>query len=307
MNGNASRQHGMGWIRDYPDHRDLRLTSKTIRPMMETVMGQSAELIEKRQFKKLDLPAFVDLRSGFSPVEDQGKIESCTAHVVSAIAEYLEQKAFSEYSHRSRLFLYKATKNLLRAQGNVGVFLRTAMGALRLFGAPPEEYWPYDLSKQDEEPPAFCYAFAANYKSVNYVRLDTPDIDTAELLMAIKTQLAAGFPLAFGTMLFDTPLMHASRPETLGQLPYPCNSDRPKGGHAMVAVGYDDSIVIEHSKPDGSKSKGAILIRNSWGTGWGKDGYGWLPYSYIQGGLSVDWWVLLKQDWVDTGVFGLNC
>jgi hypothetical protein len=82
--------------------------------MMETLLGRSAELVEKKQFKKLDLPAFVDLRPGFSPVEDQGKVEACTAHVVTAIAEYLEQKALDEYSHRSRLFLYKATKNLLR-------------------------------------------------------------------------------------------------------------------------------------------------------------------------------------------------
>jgi C1A family cysteine protease len=306
MNGTASRQHGMGWIRDYPDHRDFRLTSKAVRPMLDVVMGRSAKLIENRQFKKLDLPSFVDLRAGFSPVEDQGKIEACTAHVVTSIAEYLEQKASQEYRHRSRLFLYKTTKNLLKARGNVGVFLRTAMGALRLFGLPPEEYWAYDPAQLDAEPPAFCYAFAANYKAIHYVRLDTPDIYDDELLLAIKTQLAAGFPLAFGTMMFDAPMMHASRPDTLGQLPYPASSDRPIGGHAMVAVGYDDSLVIEHSKPDGLRSKGAILIRNSWGPGWGKEGYGWLPYTYIQRGLSVDWWVLLQQDWVDTGVFGLG-
>ncbi|HEY9878640.1 MAG TPA: C1 family peptidase [Leptolyngbyaceae cyanobacterium] len=306
MNGIASRQHGMGWIRDYPDHRDLRLTSSTVRPLLEMVMGRSAKLVEDRQLKKLDLPPFVDLRNGFSPVEDQGRIESCTAHVVTSIAEYLEQKTSQEYRHRSRLFLYKTTKNLLKVQGNVGVFLRTAMGALRLFGLPPEEYWPYDVSQLDAEPPAFCYAFAANYKAIQYVRLDTPEVYDDELLLAIKTQLAAGFPLAFGTMLFDAPLSYASRPDTLGQMPYPANSDRPLGGHAMVAVGYDDSLTIEHFKPGGIKSKGAILVRNSWGPGWGKEGYGWLPYSYIQKGLSVDWWVLLKQDWVDTGVFGLN-
>jgi C1A family cysteine protease len=49
----------------------------------------------------------------------------------------------------------------------------------------------------------------------------------------------------------------------------------------------------------------ALLIRNSWGTGWGSGGYGWLPYDYVVTGLAVDWWSLLKNEWVDTGIFKL--
>jgi C1A family cysteine protease len=39
------------------------------------------------------------------------------------------------------------------------------------------------------------------------------------------------------------------------------------------------------------------------GTGWGENGYGWLPYEYVLKGLADDWWSLLKNEWVDTGKF----
>lgn len=298
--------HGTGWIRDYPDFRDLEFSSDSVRPLLELALGSSAvELVEAHKLQRLKLPTSANLQEDFTPIEDQGKIECCTAHVVTSIAEYLCKKANNEQASYSRLFLYKVTKNLLKTKGNVGVFLRTTIGAVRLFGLPPEEYWPFDVAKHDEEPPAFCYAFASNYKALKYVRLDAPGIPPDELLKTIKLQLAAGFPLAFGTVLFDGPIAHSNSTKTPGQIPFPHSKDQSKGGHAMVAVGYDDSIVIQNPKSEVATT-GAIRIRNSWGTGWGEEGYGWLPYAYISSNLSVDWWALLSQDWVKTGEFGLN-
>lgn len=76
------------------------------------------------------------------------------------------------------------------------------------------------------------------------------------------------------------------------------------GGHAVAAVGYDDKRKIKNSDVGGQETVGALLIRNSWGTGWGNAGYGWLPYNYVLDGLAVDWWSILKKEWVDTNQFG---
>ena len=51
-------------------------------------------------------------------------------------------------------------------------------------------------------------------------------------------------------------------------------------------------------------TKGALIIRNSWGVEWGDGGYGFMPYNYVTEGLAEDWWTLIQQGWVDTGQFG---
>ena len=76
------------------------------------------------------------------------------------------------------------------------------------------------------------------------------------------------------------------------------------GGHAVDVAGYNDNLVIRNSNAGSAPTTGALLIRNSWGTGWGDAGYGWLPYDYVLKGLAVDWWSLIKAEWVDTGKFG---
>ena len=63
-----------------------------------------------------------------------------------------------------------------------------------------------------------------------------------------------------------------------------------------MACGYDDTITI-------GSDKGALLIRNSWGTGWANAGYAWMTYRYVTAGLATDWWSLVKAEWVDTGQF----
>jgi C1A family cysteine protease len=277
----GEKMYGMGWQRDLPDVRDYTPENDRI-----------AKLFKKS--KALKPPAAgikkkVDLSTICSPIENQGDIGSCTAHAGVGLLEYYENRAFGKFIDASRLFLYKTTRNLLHWTGDTGAWLRTTMKAMVLFGIPPEEYYPYDVSKFDEEPNAFCYAFGQSYQSINYVRLDKITRSTDELLTRVKTFLSAGYPSMFGFTVYNFG-------NDKGEFLFPGPGDRVKGGHAVVAVGYDDNRKI-------GNDKGGIKIRNSWGAGWGENGYGWLPYSYIEAGLAEDFWSLFKNDYVDTHNF----
>lgn len=278
---------GLGWHSDLPDFRDHTPATPTV----AKVLGKSAPL--KKANATTKLPAKVDLRQYCSPIEDQGQLNSCTAHAGTAMYEYFEQRAFGKYVDASRLFLYKVTRQLLQFDGDSGAYLRDTMKAMVLFGLPPEKYWPYDVKHYDNDPNSFCFSFAQSYQAVDYYRLDPPGTSPKDLLAHIKTNLAAELPAMFGFSVYSSmpPLG-----EGTGNIPFPSRGDTLEGGHAVLAVGYDDAKKI-------GANKGALLIRNSWGTTWGEAGYGWLPYAYVEQGLAQDFWSMVKGEFVDTDLF----
>jgi C1A family cysteine protease len=294
---------GLGWLPDYPDFRDYTFerteVASRFKELEQRSVGEMVKGVGVKETAKLRLPTKRDLRRWCSPIEDQGPLGSCTANAGVGIMEYFERRAFNKHIDASRLFLYKATRNLLHWTGDTGAYLRTTMGAMVLFGVPPEEYHPYVVADFDDEPSAFNYSFARNYEAIQYYRLDPAAAPRKALLRRIKLFLTFGLPSMFGFTVFSS--IGQARDD--GRVPFPCRHESVLGGHAVVAVGYDDRAEIENTLCD-NEYKGALLIRNSWGTGWGDRGYGWLPYEYVLRGLAVDWWSLLKSEWVDTGKFG---
>ena len=284
---------GLGWVRDLPDFRDYSPENEKIKPLLKKLNLLSTPA---------SLPVKIDLRAWCAPIEDQGALGSCTANAGVGMIEFYEKKAYGVWLDASRLFLYKATRNLLGWTGDTGAYLRTTMGAMALFGVPPEKYWPYKIASFDTEPTAFLYAFAQSFQALNYYRLDPVGTTPTNLLSQIKTNLAGNLPSMFGFTVYDS--ISQANGAGKGKIPFPCSTDKVAGGHAIMAIGYDDTLAIKNTN-GGKTTTGALLIRNSWGTSWGDMGYGWLPYEYVLKGLAVDWWALISEKYVETTKFGI--
>jgi C1A family cysteine protease len=120
---------GTGWLPPMPDMRDYTTDTPEIAKM--------ASALNIKDGKKM--PSSVDLRAMFSLVDNQLNLGSCTANAAVGILEYCERKAFGKHIESSRLFIYKATRNLMGVTGDTGAWLRSTMGALVLCGVPPEK------------------------------------------------------------------------------------------------------------------------------------------------------------------------
>jgi C1A family cysteine protease len=310
-----SIQNGLGWMPDLPDFRDLTNESSTVQEIFSNATMKFNPVLKGGKSAKgasaapLTLASSVDLRAWCSPIEDQGQLGSCTANAGVGMLEYYQRRAFGIHLDASRLFLYKVTRNLLKWTGDTGAYLRTTMKAMAGFGVCPEEYWPYSDAKTganggpndpfEKEPSGFNYQFASNYKSTTYYRLDPVGATPTTILNNIKTYAAAGLPSMFGFTVYSSISLASTNG---GKIPYPKVGDTVRGGHAVMIVGYDDTMVIQNGV-GGPKTTGAFLIRNSWGTSWGNSGYGYLPYEYVLKGLAQDFWSIVNANFFNANSF----
>lgn len=293
----SEQTFGTGWLAPLPDLRDYTETEPEVAKMSKKLGLGNAKKLKAA-------PTSVDLRGWCSPIEDQGFLGSCTAQAAVGIVEYFQIRAFNRHIEGSRLFVYKTTRNLMKVTGDTGAWLRTTMGALTLCGVPDEKYWRYtDESPDfDIDPGGFVYAIADNYEAIRYFCHDpiAANVSGKSTLASVKKYLAAGVPSMFGFWGFPS----FDSCDVVGGIPYPCPNEQAEWGHAIVAVGYDDGKKLTNTECNNTTT-GALLIRNSWGTGWGDKGYGWIPYQYVTDRLATDFWSLLGMEWIDTKQFGL--
>jgi C1A family cysteine protease len=268
-----------GWIRQEPSDKDYDLDHLTSSGLRATLSMAGAP------------PASVDLRAYDVPIVDQGNLGSCTANALAGLLGWYIKKTTGMNYVASRLFTYYMTRLLEGRPANqdTGATIRGTIGSLAVFGVPPETsslkgiVWPYTISKFSQIPPMAVSLAALAYQGVTYALIDKPG--TQDVLGTIKSVLAAGFPMEFG---FDVFSSYPSASKT-GIFAVPKPGEQIVGGHAVMAVGYDDSMQ-------------ALLIRNSWGLV-GNAGYFWLPYWYILNNHAADFWTLTSARFINLGQF----
>jgi C1A family cysteine protease len=244
-----------GWVPDLPDQRDHIFAAPP------PVLAQ--------------LPPAVDLRDECpKEVYDQGKLGSCTANAIAAAFEFdLLRQGLADFMP-SRLFIYYNERvKLGTVDVDSGAMIRDGIKSVSKQGVCTEVSWPYDITTFTVKPPQSCYHEALGNRATSYQRV-------VPTLSQLKGCLAAGYPIVFGFRVYES--FESPEVAQTGVVPLPQANEQALGGHAVLAVGYDDAST-------------RFLVRNSWGSGWGQNGYFTMPYAYLtERGLSSDFWAILQ-------------
>lgn len=219
-------------------------------------------------------PSFgdTDLREYTSPRHNQRTTGSCVAQ---SLVKALELKRIMQYGYDkhvdlSILCLYYLAREQMgpeKVNEDKGTYISFACHCMREFGVPPEKLWGFDPKKVFKRPPLSVRQEGYVHKIQAHYRIKSRGDDRVK---AVRKALQSGNPVVFGTRVGSN-WMSYRKGETLG-LP-----DDNLGGHATVLVG---------------DTHGLFIGENSWGRGWGDDGFYWMDPEVIASGLSRDFWVI---------------
>jgi C1A family cysteine protease len=248
----AHKVQRYGWVPDLPDHRDHYYAAPLVN------LGT--------------LPAKMDLRPKCPPVYDQGNLGSCTANAIAGAIEFELIKEHKRDFVPSRLFIYYNERVIEHTvDSDSGAMIRDGIKSVHKQGDAPETEWPYIIAKFADKPPANVYKDAKKYKVVHYQRV-------VRSVTQMKGCLASGYPFVFGFTVYES--FESPEVAKTGQVNMPSLNEQVLGGHAVLAVGYDDS-------------QQRFIVRNSWSSDWGLDGYFTMPYAYLTDpDLSDDFWTI---------------
>ena len=217
-------------------------------------------------------PSTVDLRQWCSPVDDQGNLGSCTGNATAGAIDYMDRRYNNKQTQVSRLFIYYYERLL---EGTVrydsGAYVRDGIRATYTYGAPLESLWPYNISKFAVVPSSQAISDATRRKVTLYQSV----ADFNGCINALQN----GYPVIIGFDVYSS--FESVSVARTGMMPYPnTRTEQLLGGHCVLLVGYNNSTQ-------------RFIVRNSWGTSWGDNGYFYMPYQVIQNtNMSSDFWII---------------
>lgn len=196
-----------------------------------------------------------DLRHLLGPVRDQGARPTCLAFAASDGHAALR----NGWTPLSCEYAYFHAQRRGRRAPDQGATLPTMLDALRLDGQPAESGWPYlDVVPDDGwTPPAMtgpCFGRKGG----------TAALDLASILASLDAKQPV--------MLLSSLSASFFQPSSEGIVD-PANDELPDPSlrHALLAVGH--GLASEQN---------AILVRNSWGAGWGVEGHAWRTEKFLK-------------------------
>lgn len=220
-----------------------------------------------------DLPDKLDLSQVWNvPVVDQGQLGSCTGNGIASALGYLQLKEGEQFVQPSRLFIYYNERVLEGTVGeDAGAEIRDGIKSVVDSGYCPETDWPYNISQFTVKPWDVAYVDAAKDLVKTYQRVMVRSY-------SIQEAIAIGFPVIVGFTVYDSFMT-----STDGVIPMPSAGETIAGGHCVLVVGYDQVTRL-------------FKFQNSWGTGWGDKGFGYIPFDYLGNALyGGDYWIVTSD------------
>jgi len=226
----------------------------------------------------VDLPDAVEPLTklkGIPGPYNQGRRNTCVAFSLAAVVQILS----GDSTDLSEQFLYYLCKEKDGIPGDVGTNPALAVQLLKDEGICTEPVCPYvpdpnNTQPGGPKPSQVAYDEARRRRITGFTQL--PAKGTAAVSQ-IQAQLAQGKPVMIGMPIYEH-WTGSTQGTLLGRLRFPLPGERQVGGHAMCVVGYRNDATA----PGG----GYFIVRNSWGTDWGKDnvdgpGYCHMPYLLV--------------------------